>query len=181
VGTVVSLAVAAIQPPSAIFREEQRFGWWLYALLAAMMAVAWSMLLGQRPGVANPGAGPHGQILIASIAAGLVLPVLLVVGVLRMTTVVTPTEVHVWFGFLPTYRRALPFGSIARAEIVQYRPIRDHGGWGIRSTRDGERVFNARGDRGVRLHLLDGSKVLIGSQRPEELFLAVEGALRPGV
>ena len=31
VGRVVSLSVAAIQPPSAIYREEQRFGWWIYA------------------------------------------------------------------------------------------------------------------------------------------------------
>jgi len=177
----VSLSVAAIQPPAAIYREEQRFGWWLYALLALMMAVAWSMLLGQRPGGANPGAGPHGQIFVASIAAGVVLPVLLVVGVLRMTTIVTPTEVHVWFGFVPTYRRAFAIGSIARVEVVQYRPILDYGGWGIRITRDGERVLNARGDRGVRLHLADGSKILIGSQRAEELALAVEGALRPGL
>ncbi len=46
--------------------------------------------------------------------------------------------------------------------------------------RDGERALIARGNRGVRLELIDGSKLLIGSQRPEALAMALERALRPG-
>ena len=176
----MSLTVAAIQPPSAIYREEQRFGWWIYALLALMMAVAWAMFEGRGP-VAAPVAGRHVPQLMIGIAAGFFLPVVLVVGVLRMTTLVTPTDVRVWFGFIPTYRRSIALSSIQRVEVVQYRPVLDYGGWGIRRGRDGEKVLNARGDRGVRLHLVDGSKILIGSQRAEELALAVEGALRPGL
>jgi hypothetical protein len=42
-------------------------------------------------------------------------------------------------------------------------------------------VLNARGDRGVRIELADGSRLLVGSQRPEDLALALERAmLRPG-
>ncbi len=65
--------------------------------------------------------------------------------------------------------------------IVQYRPIADHGGWGIRAGRDGERVLTARGNRGVRLELTDGTRLLIGSQRPEELAETIERARRPDV
>ena len=175
----MSLAVAAIQPPSALFREEQRFGWWIYSLLALMMAMAWALFERRGP-IGQQAAALHGQQVLLGIAAGLVLPVVILVGVLRMTTLVTPTDVRVWFGLIPTYRRAIPIGSIGRVEVVQYRPILDCGGWGIRNGPDNERVFNARGNRGVRLHLIDGSKILIGSQRPEELALAVEGSLRPG-
>ena len=174
----MSLTVAAIQPPSAIYREEQRFGWWIYALLALMMAITWALVEGRGPLAQQIAA--HHRLFLLGASLGLVLPVLIVVGVLRMTTLVTPTEVRVWFGFLPTYRRAIPIASIARVEVVQYRPLRDYGGWGIRYGRDNERVLNARGNRGVRLHLVDGSKILIGSQRSEELALAVEGSLRPG-
>ncbi len=176
----MSLSVVAIQPPAAIYREEQRFGWWVYGLLAVLMALAWALFEGRGPIVAPP-VGQHGHRVVVGVAAGLLLsPVVILVGLLRMTTVVLPTEVRVWFGFIPTYRRSIAIGSVRRVEIVQYRPIVDYGGWGIRFGRDGERVLNARGDRGVRLHLIDGSKLLIGSQRPEELALAVEGALRPG-
>ncbi len=173
----MSLSVAAIQPPAAIYREEQRFGWWVYALLVLMIAMAWALFEGR--GMIRPGMlGQRAQQLFYAVAA---LPIVfLTIGVLRMTTIVTPADVRVWFGYLPTYRRTISMLNIARVEVVTYRPITDCGGWGVRVGVDGERVLNARGNRGVRLHLIDGSKILIGSQRPEELALAVEGALRPG-
>ena len=171
----MSLTAVAIQPPSAIYREEQRFGWWIYALLALMMALAWTLLEGRGGGGAW-----HGPQHLVGLSVGFSLPVLLVIGVLRMTTLVTPTDVRVWFGFIPTYRREIAIASISRVEVVIYRPIADFKGWGVRVGPDGERALNARGNRGVRLHLIDGSKILIGSQRPDELALAVEGALRPG-
>jgi hypothetical protein len=179
VGRLVSLSVAAIQPPSAIYREEQRFAWWVYLLLGLMMVMAWALFEG-RGVFGQPVLGHRPQQLFIGLAVGMTIPIILVVGVLRMITLVTPTEVRVSFGFIPTYRRSIPIGTIARVEVVQYRPIADCGGWGIRVGRDGERVLNARGNRGVRLFLVDGSKILIGSQRPEELAIAVEGAVRPG-
>ncbi len=175
----MSLTAVAIQPPSAVYREEQRFGWWIYALLALMMAMAWALVDGWGP-VGLPVVGGHGLRYLVGVVTGFTLPVVMLVGVLRMTTLVTPTDVRVWFGIIPTYRREIALASISRVEVVQYRPIADTKGWGIRTGPDGERVLNARGDRGVRLHLVDGSKILIGSQRAEQLALAVEGALRPG-
>jgi hypothetical protein len=175
----VSLTAVAIQPPSAIYREEQRFAWWIYALLAMIMALAWAMYEGRAP-IGLLVVPRHGLRALATITVGFSGPVMLVVGVLRMTTLVTPTDVRVWFGFIPTYRSEIHISSISRVEVVTYRPIVDCKGWGVCTGPDGERVLNARGNRGVRLHLVDGSKVLIGSQRSEELALAVKGALRPG-
>ncbi len=177
----MSLSVVAIHPPSAVFREEQRFGWWVYSALAVIVGLVWFMLL--APGPVGPMRPMRPMLPFPEwFATAFVLSVLLfVAGVLRMTTLVTPAEVRVWFGWIPTRRRSIAIGAIARVEVVRYRPIADCGGWGIRSGPDGERVLNARGDRGVRLHFADGSRILIGSQRPEELALAVEGALRPGI
>jgi hypothetical protein len=180
VGRLVSLSVAAIQPPTAIYREEQRFAWWCYALPVLVMGPAWWIFLEHGPAGVQA-AGHHVRNTSVGIALGMGLPLLLVLGVLRMITVVTPTEARVWFGWIPIYRRAIPIGTIKRVEVVRYRPIADYGGWGICHGRDGERVLNARGDRGVRLDLTDGSRLLIGSQRPEELALALEGALRTGI
>ncbi len=59
-------------------------------------------------------------------------------------------------------------------------PIADYGFWGIRSGRDDTRALIARGNRGVRLELADGSFLLIGSQRSEALARAIEHAMRPG-
>ena len=105
---------------------------------------------------------------------------LLVVFLLYMTTEVTPTDLRVWFGWSPTYRRIVATANIRRIEVVTYRPIADFGFWGICTGRDGERALIARGNRGVRIELNDGSRLLIGSQRPEALALSLENTLRPG-
>ncbi len=114
-----------------------------------------------------------------TLAVGLVLPSVLIMGVLRMTTEVTPIELCVWFGWFPTYRKTVPVDAIRSLEVVRYRPIVECGGWGIRNGPEGERVLNARGDQGVRILLDDGTRLLIGSQRPEDLARALEQARRP--
>lgn len=172
-------AATTLRPPVAVYREEQNFSWWVYVLLALMAAVGAGFLAwhGRPPDPRPVGAGWSGQVPLA-VAIGLVVPSVLVVGVLRMTTLVMPTECRVWFGWVPTYQHAVPLAAIRRIEVVRYRPIAECGGWGIRRGPEGERVLNARGDQGVRLWLEDGSRLLIGSQRPEELARALEQARR---
>ena len=178
----MSLLATTVQPPAAIYREEQWFGWWLYAALGLISALAWVVLFDRTIGPPNLWVGLHGRAFKILIAAGVVLPPSVVVGALRMVTLVTPSELRVSFGFFATYHRRIAADAIARVEVVHhYHPIRDHGGWGLRIGRDGERIYNARGHRGVRIHLRDGSRLLIGSQRPEELAVAIEAARRPGI
>ena len=177
------MAVASFQPAAVVYREEQNFDWRAYALLAAVEAlIALTVLWLERRGHDPARTGPLGALALQAFAAlGLAAPPLVWVGLLRMTTEVTPTEVRVWFGWVPTYRRAFPVAAVQKVEVVSYRPLADYGGWGVRTGRDGERVFNARGNRGVRLDFADGGRVLIGSQKPETLADAVERAVRPGV
>lgn len=177
---MTSLATA-VQPPAAIYREEQWFGWWVYVGLALISALAWIVLLDRTVGQPNLWVGLHGRAFKILVAGGVVLPPAIVIGALRMLTLVTPTELRVSFGFLPTYRRVIAVDAVVSVEPIHYHPIRDHGGWGLRIARNGERIYNARGDRGVRLHLRDGTRLLIGSQRPDELALAIEAARRPGL
>ncbi len=165
----------AIPAPVAVYREEQLFGWWTYALMAVMLAIACFFV-----SIRHEADRARSEPATIAILVGLTLPAIFTVGVLRMTTIVTASRVEVWFGWVPTYRRALDAGAIHRAEVVTYRPWADCGGWGIRTGRDGERVLNARGDRGVRLHMIDGSRLLIGSQTPEALAAAIERAMNPG-
>ena len=95
-----------------------------------------------------------------------------------MTTEATEDVLTVWYGWLPIYRRSVVIADLQSCKVVEYRPIADHCGWGVRSGRDGERVLTARGDRGVRLVFPDGGKLLIGSQRPEELAQVLTRSLR---
>jgi hypothetical protein len=176
--------VATMRPAATVFHEEQSFDWRVYASIAVLELVA-AYLLVWLTRDWGPVAAllAHKWSIEFSLAAviSLALPLLLAVYLLQMTTEVTASEVRVWYGWVPVYRRAVAISNVRSHAVVQYRPIADHGGWGIRAGRDGERVLTARGNRGVRLELADGTRLLIGSQRPEELAETIERARRPDV
>ena len=96
---------------------------------------------------------------------------------LKLTTQVRDDGVHLRFS--PLVRQSIPFGQIGRSYVRTYRPILEYGGWGVRYGWKGK-AFNVRGNRGVQLELLDGKRLLIGSQRPEELAQAIAGATMGG-
>lgn len=68
--------------------------------------------------------------------------------------------------------RRVPRDQIASAAVLSFDPMRDFGGRGIRSIRNGK-AYIAQGNRGVRLQLTTGEAVVIGSARPEELKSAL--------
>ncbi|WP_250846854.1 hypothetical protein [Aquisphaera insulae] len=176
--------VATLQPAATVFHEEQYFDWRVYAFIAAAeLAAGIGMLWFARQWAPVATLLSHKASLefLLCLLPAVAMPLLLVLALLRMTTEVTPDELRVWFGWIPIYRRAIQVSGIVRHQVVEYRPIADYGGWGIRAGRNGERALNARGNRGVRLELADGTKLLIGSQRPEELAETLEAARRPDV
>ncbi len=63
-------------------------------------------------------------------------------------------------------------------ETITHDIARDYGGYGIRSTREGK-AYVAGGDRGVRVTLDKGEKLVVGSQRPDELAAALSGSAIP--
>ena len=102
---------------------------------------------------------------VLGLALGLGLLMVVIILLLHMTTEVTPTDLRVWFGWIPTYRRSVLVTTIVRLEVVSYRPVADYWGWGIRSGRDGERVLIARGNRGVRIDLADADLAELRGRR----------------
>ena len=165
-------SVVTLQPAAVVFREEQYFDWRIYTFIALGEMLTGLGLARGRVWSLEFGLG---------LAIGLGLLMVVIILLLHMTTEVTPGDLRVWFGWLPTYRRYVPIESVRSVEVVTYQPIADYGFWGIRSGRDGERALIARGNRGVRLELTDGSKLLIGSQCPELLAAALDRSLRTNV
>jgi hypothetical protein len=77
--------------------------------------------------------------------------------------------------FPPFVRRKIPWNGIQSFEVRTYHPLREYGGWGIRYGGSGK-AYNVAGNRGVQLHLKSGERLLIGSQRPDELVQAMRQA-----
>ncbi|MDR2981973.1 MAG: hypothetical protein LBV12_06965 [Puniceicoccales bacterium] len=60
--------------------------------------------------------------------------------------------------------------EIENAYTCQYRPLIDFGGWGIRVNFFGKGwAWNVSGNKGLQLILTNGKRILIGTQKPEEI------------
>ena len=67
----------------------------------------------------------------------------------------------------------IPLKDIQSVEVIEYSPLRDFGGWGVRYGLSGK-MYNARGNQAVRLELRSSGVVHVGSSRPEELAAALK-------
>ena len=72
--------------------------------------------------------------------------------------------------------RRISYDEIVTAQSVVYKPLRDFGGWGYRIG-PGGKAYNMSGNLGVQLVLMRERRVLIGSQKPDDLAAAINGAM----
>jgi hypothetical protein len=72
--------------------------------------------------------------------------------------------------FLPIHWNFKKFGfeQIIRCYARKYRPIAEYGGWGIRWGKSGK-AYNAYGNIGVQLELIDGKKSSLAHKKPMNL------------
>ena len=149
------------------FEETQKMrALWVLAVVGAIVVMMWwgfiqQVILGKEFGD-DP--GPDWLIWVLWILFGLAMPWLLWWMHLRVTV----DDREVVLNWRPLRRRRIARKDIVSAMAVTYRPIREYGGWGIRRGRAGW-CYSVSGNRGVMLELRDGKRLLIGSQRAEEL------------
>jgi hypothetical protein len=169
----------AVKDSSAFcfYREVQHFRQpWVWLLIAGVFGVTvWSFvqqIVLRRPFGQNPASDT--VVMIIALVFGIAFPVLFLVA--NLTVEVRSDGLYYrFFPFHWSFRR-ISAETLSKHEVHKYRPIRDYGGWGIRYGRGGK-AYNVSGDRGVMLELSDGSRLLIGSQKPEDLANAISLAL----
>ncbi|HUT30209.1 MAG TPA: DUF6141 family protein [Sedimentisphaerales bacterium] len=154
-----------------IFREVQSFGLWIRLFSVASMLFGVVIML-----YAKATSGSLNEPLSILLTGGLAL---LLLGLAVLFFVVRlETEVRrdgLYFRFFPIHihYKKLRAGELVDCYARQYRPIREYGGWGIRCGLKGGRAYNVKGNRGVQLVLDDGRRLLIGSQKPDQLAEAI--------
>ncbi|WP_298665464.1 DUF6141 family protein [uncultured Methanofollis sp.] len=160
-----------------IFRERQHFTQvWLWAVLALIAGIAWwgavqQLLLG-IPFGNNP--APDWGMAVITIVFGTLFP--LFFAVLHLTVEVRVDGIAYRYFPLHLRFRVIPAGEIVRLEACTYSPMKEFGGWGIRRGAGGWRAYTTGGDRGVRVYLRDGRKVLFGSRDPEGFVAAARAS-----
>lgn len=161
------------QGGEAAYREVQRLSQlWVWLLVVAGSAFAWyafvyQVIVGSEVGNRR---APDWLVVIIWLLVGLGLPLL----ICSSRLVVEVRGDGLYFRYYPFHRRfhRIAFEEIAKVEARTYRPILEYGGWGIRWGRGGK-AYNVSGKRGVQLELTNGSRILFGSQRADELAGAI--------
>lgn len=154
------------------FHETQRISMWWVWVAALAPAVVMALLFFQgivcdRPQEEYP--VPTWLLWSISIFICICVPALL--WLLRLTVRVSDDGVHV--RYYPFVNRKIPLADIRAFRARRYRPIREFGGWGIRTGLGNKSAYNAKGDLGVELYLNDMRSIMLGSQRPDELAAAL--------
>ena len=165
------------------YREEQRFQQpWIWGPLI-LFGIGTTGLVGYTMVKQLAFGQPVGDRPMSDTALAFVGPLILLVVwgtcllfvVLKL--VVEVREDAIAIQFRPFLRRDVGFGDIVRCEARTYRPIREYGGWGIRFGRNGT-AYNVSGNRGVQLELANGKRLLLGSQRADELAGAIQAQMK---
>jgi len=138
--------------------QHTQVGWLIFAVGLPLMLLAAAMALRE------------------SLAGGAVVGVVAIFSVLsvfRLTTVVSDDAVRVLFGI------GLISRSIALDRITSAKPVGNNWifGWGVRWIPGGW-LWNVSGLDAVELALVNGRRFRIGTDEPERLAAAIQGALR---
>jgi hypothetical protein len=159
-------------PPA--YREVQKFRQiWIWAVVIALVGLMWYafviQILYHRPFGDNP--MPDVFLIIFWMIFGLGLPALIFFS--KLVTEVRGDGIYIRFYPFHLSFHKIAFKDLKRYEVRTYHPLLEYGGWGIRYGSKGK-AYNVSGNRGVQLELLNGKRLLIGSQRPEEFLQAIE-------
>lgn len=162
-----------------IYSETQRSRQsWLALIIVLLALLGWGIFIQQIVRGKPVGSDPMPDWVAWLLAAvlGVMLPFFFLW--FRMETIVYPDRLDI--RMTPFVHRVFRPAKITSAEARTYNPLREYGGWGVRwSLRSwgSNRAYNVKGDQGVQLVLTNGDRVLIGTQRPQELAAAIDSIL----
>ena len=81
-----------------------------------------------------------------------------------LKTEVNKDEIRIHF--MPFTKRTILWSDVRKSELITYGFV---GGWGIRLGTKYGTVYNVKGNKGLALELKSGKKILIGTQKEDEI------------
>jgi hypothetical protein len=157
----------AVQKSNTLFHEVQALRQWHGRMVLALPPAALLFIAVRQIVFRQPWGHPpmtNGSVVFLTV---LLVAVYFRLITVRLVTDLGPSELSVGLKGLWRSRR-IPLLTIRAAKAVSYDSAAEYGGYGIRSGARGM-AYIASGNRGVELELSEGPKLLVGSQRAEEL------------
>lgn len=142
-----------------MFQEKQGFTqWWLYLILCLPL----SFLIYEFFAKTIQWPAVWIELIIIICIIGFVFSI-------QLKTVISENGICVKFFPFLFKERLIHWNEIKTCEVRQYHPIREYGGWGWRYSFKNGKAYNTKGNFGLQLVFDNDKKLLIGTQKPEEL------------
>jgi len=153
------------------FSERQQFRqWWLWTILALTLIFPVVITI-------NDSKRGYNAHTVQDIMIGAAIPVLIIILFVIMQLRTRIDETGIYYRFFPIHFQVLRIGwdEVEKAYVRQYKPLPEYGGWGIRMGLGGKgKAYNISGNWGLQLELKTGKKILIGSQKTDEIVALLE-------
>ena len=157
-----------------VFIEEQRFKQiWLQVLLIITSVTTIAIITEEWIRSSDQNTSAH----ISSIIT--VCSVLLIHALFHFAKLTTRIDENgIQYQFFPFHfsMKKITWAEICQIKVRTYNPIGEYGGWGLRYTFSKKRgnALNVSGDIGIQLEFTNGKKLLIGTQKKEEVQRVLE-------
>ncbi len=147
-----------------LFNENQKFKQiWVWILLFACLLYvsyeAWQQQTTQQ-----------------YVAVGIVLLVMLLFYFMQLKTTLYESQLKI--KFIPFLQRTILWPEVEEAKVEKYSAFGEFGGYGVRIGWN-KRAYNIAGKSGLILHLKNGKKIVIGTQKPDEFEKALSQTQAP--
>ncbi len=151
-----------------VFLEEQKFTQPLFIGLSIALIVTGVTIITEWETTLQSSLGEKLGIFSSVIV---VLLVILLFMNLKLKTRID--EKGIGYQFYPIHfsNKLIEWGSISKSYVRNYNAISEYGGWGVKFSffRKRGKAFTTNGNMGLQLELKNGKKILIGTQKKDEL------------
>ena len=163
-----------------LFKEEQRFDQlWLkiplYILAIGNIALFVYGIIRQlvqgQPWGNNP-MSDTALLIVSFITIAIWAGVFLLFEKSKLITNIYEKEIRLRFPPFFSKEKVFSIEIIKKMEVRKYNPILEFGGWGVRHGLKGK-AYNVKGNIGLQLYFKNGKKLLIGTQKQEQVKWAI--------
>lgn len=147
-----------------LFEEVQRFNqWWLWLIILGSIGVAI---------YTNIQTIQFDESLFSGTKLSLIILIQIPVLFYFLMLKTRVEENGIYVRFIPFHWKEIfiAWDQLESCHVRTYSPLGEYGGWGIKYGLGGAgKAYNVSGNQGLQLVFKDGSRLLIGTKKPQEL------------
>lgn len=151
------------------YSEKQYFRqWWIvFIMIPVPLIMLWAIF--QQIVLDKPfGNHPAPDLALIIISIVVILPSVLFF-LVRLETKIDDSGI--FYRLIPFHikLKKISWNDISEIYVRKYNPIGEYGGWGLKGSKKHGKAINVSGNMGLQIILKNGEKILVGTNKPDEL------------